>query len=159
MTSCHSLKRSCSMAGPLQRSLFLTVVFPRKHLSSFWVPNSRLELAMNTCKSTSLLQPQQLLPTWMSTVSFLLSCLPPSSSTYIVMLFGDDTLFSFAFVDDTAERQPAAQIGLYHYQEALVCKAQQSAADGITRVSPTTHPLPNTSILPGTLSVCALCAA
>lgn len=53
-TYCRSLIRSCFIAGPLQWSLSLTIVFPRKHLSSSWVLNSPLDLPVNTCKSTSL---------------------------------------------------------------------------------------------------------
>lgn len=41
---------------------------------------------------TLLLQPQQLLTITMSMVSFLPSCLPPSSSTHTVMNFCDETL-------------------------------------------------------------------
>lgn len=52
MTHCRSLTRICSMAGPLQWSLSLTIIFPRKCLSSFWVLSSHLGLPMNTQKST-----------------------------------------------------------------------------------------------------------
>lgn len=44
-------------------------------------------------KHFTLLQPQQLLTRLMSMVSFSLSCLPPSFSTYIIMFFGDGNLF------------------------------------------------------------------
>lgn len=57
-----------------------------------------------------LLQPQRLLAIPTSMLSILLSCLPPSSSTYTLIFFFSFLRmgpFSPAFVDGTAERQPA----------------------------------------------------